>query len=311
MYRYSRVPTIRTTEPQWLPFRQSLRMDITLHPGEALFIPAGWFHFVHSTTADEHTHINVALSCMLTTLTEWTHCAHCVRYHEQSTDRCPTTTDRVSTLLPVETLSWNQINVDTLHTASRQRSPLYMTHGCAYLPKSIRRQPLADWIPDDPPPPVYTTESPDRVFRSNQPWSTRGSFHRELSSVPWNQLTNLTIPWYIMQHHVSLSTLGTHGFFPHLPWSDLPLFRAYLWINNGNVQSEMHYDMYDNLLISIQGRKRVLLFPVDQESCLFPLQPMPPCSRHPSLASPPPLPLLPLSENVESSIPETVESESD
>lgn len=284
MYRYSRVPTIRTRDPKWILYRQSLRMDVTLHPGEALFIPAGWFHFVHSTTVNGHTGLNVALSCMLTTLTTWADCTHCVRFQEQRDG--PEQIVRpsgLSTLLPIESLDWKHVDQRTVTNASRLRLPLYVTDDEGrYLSLMIRQRSLLEWVKSIDPvvnpvvnPLVYTTSSLDRVFRSNQPWNSSTSpLH-----VPWDQLTNMTIPWYIMQHQIDIATLQSDFTFP-LSLTDLPLYSTYLWINNGNVQSEMHYDMYDNLLISIQGRKRVLLFPVDQESCLFPLCPMPRCPIH-------------------------------
>jgi len=49
------------------------------------------------------------------------------------------------------------------------------------------------------------------------------------------------------------------------------LAQSALWINFGNVYSLPHYDLQDNWLCQMQGRKRVILFPPEERRTLYPM----------------------------------------
>jgi ribosomal protein L16 Arg81 hydroxylase len=59
-----------------------------------------------------------------------------------------------------------------------------------------------------------------------------------------------------------------------------PSFRSKIhytsvWINYGNVYSLPHYDIKENYLCQIQGKRRVILFPPEERPNLYPINPYP------------------------------------
>ena len=43
----------------------------------------------------------------------------------------------------------------------------------------------------------------------------------------------------------------------------------YFWMNNGNINSGLHYDGSDNLLLQISGTKTIYLFSPEQSEFLY------------------------------------------
>lgn len=57
----------------------------------------------------------------------------------------------------------------------------------------------------------------------------------------------------------------------YAPRFERPLFQSSIWVNFGNIYSLPHYDMKDNWLCQLQGKKRVLLFPPDDRDNMYPM----------------------------------------
>lgn len=53
------------------------------------------------------------------------------------------------------------------------------------------------------------------------------------------------------------------------------LHYAGMWMNFGNVRSLMHFDEHDNWLCQVQGRKRVVMFPIEDRPLLYMFNPIP------------------------------------
>ncbi|NBP15300.1 hypothetical protein EBU95_13005, partial [bacterium] len=51
--------------------------------------------------------------------------------------------------------------------------------------------------------------------------------------------------------------------------SDIHFNQQYLWINFGNVYSNLHYDNHDNFLIQLHGQRKVILFPPSERNKLY------------------------------------------
>jgi hypothetical protein len=74
--------------------------------------------------------------------------------------------------------------------------------------------------------------------------------------------------YYILQNQCS----DLNKYAPHF---ERPLYKSSVWINFGHVYSLPHYDMKDNWLCQMQGKKRVILFPPEERDKLYPMNPYP------------------------------------
>ena len=60
--RYCKVPS-QTPDPEEFPlYYKARKLEFVLNPGDRLFIPAGWFHFFCSETADEDLGVNLSVN---------------------------------------------------------------------------------------------------------------------------------------------------------------------------------------------------------------------------------------------------------
>jgi Cupin-like domain len=74
--------------------------------------------------------------------------------------------------------------------------------------------------------------------------------------------------YYILQN--KCSALNKYA-----PQFERPLFQSSIWINFGHVYSLPHYDMKDNWLCQMKGKKRVILFAPEERDKLYPINPYP------------------------------------
>jgi hypothetical protein len=60
--RYSRVPCLDPDPKEFPLYYKARKYEYLLNPGERLFIPAGWFHFVDSRELDPNAGMNIAVN---------------------------------------------------------------------------------------------------------------------------------------------------------------------------------------------------------------------------------------------------------
>ena len=61
-HRYSYITTEFPDRKQFPKFYEAKRIEIILEPGDMLYLPAGWYHWVFSEDPDPDTGLNVALN---------------------------------------------------------------------------------------------------------------------------------------------------------------------------------------------------------------------------------------------------------
>jgi hypothetical protein len=66
--RYSYITEEFPDKNQFPRFYEAKRVEITLNPGDALYIPAGWFHWVFSEDPEPDTGLNVAINYWYNTI---------------------------------------------------------------------------------------------------------------------------------------------------------------------------------------------------------------------------------------------------
>lgn len=229
--RYSLLKNPMDTSPD---YASAFRYDITVSPGECLYIPAGWFHFVISLEVSRYSGLNAAQSVFL----ETPGCMECTLHHEQTS--IPTELDPMLSLIPE----------DSAMAHREHRRPFLVRLSSRLSSFSWNRLHWASQLP----PVLSIAHSKSRFFGSDvidqffpdHHWLRRVQtqhFLNKPSSMPFQ---------YLMQeplHH------------PPTPKWISGIQRNFLWLNHGRIVSALHYDLFDNFLIPLQGRKRVLLFP--------------------------------------------------
>ena len=70
--KYSEILEEFPDKDKYPLYYEASRHEFTIGPGEMLFIPAGWFHFVFSEDADKETGLNFAVNFWYSPLNNWT-----------------------------------------------------------------------------------------------------------------------------------------------------------------------------------------------------------------------------------------------
>ena len=225
---------------------------MTLNPGDIIFIPYGWWHFVTSSTVDPDTNMNIAIS-------NWTKVQKCdcnISFNpDDYKTHCPSykyQASKLSKLVPIHTkLSMPFIMHSQLHDNFKLDYDTIKKN----IPESI---PIMHSKTD------FFTSMHLSYFHQQECYKQLFTFddfynmgmcgeHVYLAQFPLRD-TSLNIPSFIDNNH--------HDKF--------------LWINFGQVTSNLHYDTEDNLLMQVQGTKNITLFPPSERHMLYPYNPYPP-----------------------------------
>jgi hypothetical protein len=192
-------------------FYNAKSIEYNLYPGEKLFIPSGWWHFVFSEETDEKTGLNVALNFWYG--------------HGDWVEGSPITSE-----------------------------PTLTKHDITFNPLTEMQQ--FGVIP--------VKKSKNRCFPSNVLMHK----YKDILSVDnmtFDEFYETKNPrYYIVQGtHESLNKLA-------LPYKE-PLYQSAAWVNFGNAITSPHYDLKDNYLCQIQGKKRIILYHPDQRPFMYPI----------------------------------------
>jgi hypothetical protein len=193
-------------------YYETKKQEIILNPGEVLFIPVGWWHFVFSEDTDPSTNINFAVNFWYHPPIDWvdgTQYKNCVPYVKRHTFKFDDVIPQQNSVVRVL-----KMNVD-----------------------------LA--IPQDM---LYN-------------YTEKQTFQQ----MTFEEFLKLKDPnSYILQERCE----KIERYAPRMKTS---LACANIWINFGNIKTLPHYDLYDNCLCQIQGRKRILLFPPEEREKMYPV----------------------------------------
>jgi hypothetical protein len=215
-------------------YASAFRYDITLSPGQCLYLPAGWFHFVISLDTSRYSGLNAAQSVFL----ETPGCMECILHHEQTSDH----PDLEPTLAVIPE------DVAMVH---REKRRPFLVGLSSRLPSFVWNR--SEWAAQLPPI-LSVAHSKSRFFGSDviQAFFPDHHWLRRVQTYQFLNQSRAPPFQYLMQEPMNSP--------PTPPWIKT-IRRNFLWLNHGRIVSALHYDLFDNFLIPLQGRKRVLLFP--------------------------------------------------
>lgn len=72
-HKYSGITEEFPDKEKYPLYYEASRQEFTIHAGQKLFIPAGWFHFVFSEDVEEETGLNFAMNFWYYPLNNWSH----------------------------------------------------------------------------------------------------------------------------------------------------------------------------------------------------------------------------------------------
>lgn len=72
-HKYSEITEEFPDKEKYPLYYETSRQEFTIHAGQRLFIPAGWFHFVFSEDVEEESGLNFAMNFWYYPLNNWTH----------------------------------------------------------------------------------------------------------------------------------------------------------------------------------------------------------------------------------------------
>ena len=199
--KYSQIPEEFPDQDTYPLFYTAHKREYNLEPGDKLFIPAGWFHFVYSEEG-----FNFALNKWYDT--DWVD------------DGSPS-----------------------------PKEPKVGKHS---------KKAKEEWIPDSLK--VKVHHSKTNFFPS---WDVR---HRYKDVLTMKDMT----------YKEFIESKDPHLYLAQNQINSKPgVYMTNIWVNFGNVWSSIHYDLKDNWLFQIEGRKRVIMFPQEDRDLLYLWNPYP------------------------------------
>jgi hypothetical protein len=226
-------------------YLNSKRIEVEIKPNEMLFIPAGWFHFVISDKVDEISKLNVAVSFF----TEYDGCIDCDLENQTFT----------------ETIRYSHEDKINYDSYKKKSFPCIINSSHIYN-SGISIENLSNLYQNRD---ITVTKSHSDLFISNYIQEVYPEccvevpmkFH-EFLSLGMNDKKN---NYYLLQSSVNLKSLKI----------DKPEFlkdekgKNYcVWINFGKIFTGLHYDEHNNVLIQLQGTKKIILIPPSERNNL-------------------------------------------
>jgi hypothetical protein len=233
---------------------------VVLHPGEMLFIPTGWFHFVESLDTDTACGLNIAL----TFFTRFDGCPDCdvASYSEYATT------------LP--TLRTDKINFSHLKKASRpfvvkdyfMSRPLWSCF-------RWKHEALANIFQSRM---IKVIQSSNNIFVSDHIKSIYPEHNKPVFAKITDFLALRDKPY---RNHFYLIQPGMQHVFNDTPFflhsgDEKATVNIDMLINYGNVVTNLHCDGSDNILLQVAGTKKITLIPPSERHRLNVVNPYSP-----------------------------------
>ena len=261
---HSQIENIKCYE-QFPLFKQAKYIKIKLTPGDILFIPKFWWHWVFSQKTKKKSKQNISMSI---NVTDEKYLYNILKLDEPRID---------SYYTQISHINQKDINNSIFKEYISQNKPFFI-HKYNEIQKSnyYKNWKLNKYL----------------IKNLNTHKFTVG-YNKSSAVIPviksnkiQNQhyMSDMNIKEYIKQiknqsDKTGYYYLGQNNIIPYLLRKDLQLpnwitqqkiNNIYFWMNNGNINSGLHYDGVDNLLLQISGTKTVYLFSPEQSEFLYP-----------------------------------------
>lgn len=246
-------------DPQKFPlYYQAKRYEVTLHPKEMLFIPAGWFHYVQTEANGQP---NVAISYFM-------------RYKECGI--CDVLKPPQKWYAKVPHVPYERFDTELFQKAVDVRFPIVFNghnldwdcytkwSDLQYLRQAF--EPLGEFV-------VNKSTRPDGMFASNYIQEIHPDACQEINMTFDDFITasrtDKKAKYYVQQVRLlEVEQLSNDVDVPDMVYEQIPAEVA-LWITLNNVYSSLHYDQHNNILMQIAGTKKVILIPPTEEDKMY------------------------------------------
>lgn len=255
--RFSRVPHERPDSTLFPKYATARQIRIKLGEGDALFLPAGWFHFVFSRETGG-SELNIAANFFI---------------------KHPTCVDCMNRTRVFATTIKHKTDVTPASFKRHVTQSEPFLHRCF---SATHSWPCFQWTRDKlvnamGTSPQVVAVSTDNMFASN--WIRCFDTEHTMEKImTFNDFLEADDKNPGKRHYLLQATdtdaardIGSPVYVD--PRSMRP---AALWINMGDVYSSLHYDSHDNLLVQISGTKDIILFPPSEGDKLYLYNPYPP-----------------------------------
>jgi hypothetical protein len=255
--RFSKIPEPYPKDPIYKEYNEMKKIQVTLKPGQMLFIPAGWFHYVLSEEPDESTKLNVSTN-----------------FFTVYTDGCFDCKDFTNQVFS-ETLVKESIKTLEYDKYIKGSQPFvikdYFKKNALWDVFGISQLNLTSFIKSEK---VVITRSDNKLFTSNYTIDYfPNSCHEEVMTIDQflkvADLNKGTYNYYMIQNEMDKDKIVLPSFV-----NGKHLVKNSLWINFGNVYSSLHYDMYNNIFVQVQGTRKIILLPPNKRNKLHLMNPL-------------------------------------
>jgi len=239
--RFSSIDVINPDMELYPNYYKAKRFEILLSEGTYLFIPYGWYHHIFSEKVNEKTKLNVAINF-------WTR--NNVYNEIIISNKC------YKNITDVITLSNEKIIYEEFSQKS-QPFKYYkkINNSIDNLKDILKRISLSYTFSSNS---VFTSDYIDSNIR--------------FDDCTLDEYINSNFKYkYIFQNDIT--SLKNTEYIKNIKPSWLSEYtdkiKYNLWINQGNISSKNHYDLYDNIILQINGTKKVYLFPPNERDNLY------------------------------------------
>lgn len=257
--RFSKIPEPYPTNEIYNDYNSTHKIEITLSPGDMLFIPAGWFHFVSSEDTDTKSKLNIAISFF----TKHNHeCLDCKDFSNISL--CQNLKEE-----HLQNLDFTHYKLTSTpfilrdYFVSNKKWSLFNTT-VESLKKKFKNQN------------ILINKSKNKLFASNYikeffPDSCLESYMSFHEFIKQGLSPHSNYNYYLIQSEQQKDILKFENpsFLSNEEYANFSL-----WINFGNIYSSLHYDIHDNILTQIQGTKKIILIPPSERHKLHLFNPL-------------------------------------
>lgn len=247
--RFSKIGSSNPDPNEYPLFYDALCKEVVLDEGNFLIIPAGWHHLVYSDGVNKQTNVNMAISYWIND--EFDEVA---AFERQAYDM----NIEFSSNIAYEDYA-NAVLVSKPLISNSSYFEIPITH--EVLQKAIISSSIL--VSDKP-------EIPSTTLRHLYDID----IFPNVNVVDFLRNNLRYKSKYVYLHNLKIDQEIINVFRPSFLLSK-KLNTTQCWINHGNVRTFLHYDTEHNILLQLQGRKRVFLFPPNERSKLYMHNPYP------------------------------------
>jgi hypothetical protein len=258
--RFSKIPEPYTKNEIYKDYISAQKIEIVIKPGDMLFIPAGWFHYVLSEEVDPDSKMNIAASFF----TKYNiGCIDCQDFSNLTFDTTNLKNESVITL------DYNKY--------TKTSTPFVLMDYFRYYKKwelfNMNTEKLKKIFENKK---VLVTKSNNKLFSSNYiknifPNSCIESLMSINDFIKLGSDNTINDKYYLIQSEIK--NINIDSIKPYFI-QDEHYANFSLWVNFGDVYSSLHYDIHNNILAQIQGTKKIILIPPNERAKLHLVNPL-------------------------------------